>query len=152
MYFEPSYTRLACKESSESEAPLLDTDIPLGRHRRKTFQRQLHWLFHGFSCAIIIGLSAGLYIAIQTSRVKCWDMFNYYCKIQPVLIVSVSCNICTDFIAPVNEAVVRKPYIHQQFNGSLWYKSAFKGPPTPEVEAAWYDVMKCTLVENASRQ
>ena len=45
--------------------------------------------------------------------------------------------------APVNDAVAPCPYEHKQFNGSLWYQSPFKGPPTPEVEKAWYDVMNC---------
>ena len=45
--------------------------------------------------------------------------------------------------APVNDAVAPYPFVHQQFNGSLWYESPFKGPPTPDVEKAWYDIMKC---------
>lgn len=28
------------------------------------------------------------------------------------------------------------------WNGSLWHESPFKGPPTPEVEKAWHDVME----------
>lgn len=29
------------------------------------------------------------------------------------------------------------------WNGSLWYNSPYKGPPTPEVNAAWHDLMQC---------
>lgn len=29
------------------------------------------------------------------------------------------------------------------FKGSLWYDSPYKGPPTPEVNKAWADLMEC---------
>ncbi|KAH8689801.1 hypothetical protein BGW36DRAFT_307145, partial [Talaromyces proteolyticus] len=33
-----------------------------------------------------------------------------------------------------------------RFNGSLWYQSPFKGPPTAEVEAAWQSVMQYGMI------
>lgn len=35
-----------------------------------------------------------------------------------------------------------RPYIITRFNGSLWYDSPFKGPPTPAVEEAWHAIMQ----------
>ena len=55
-------------------------------------------------------------------------------------------------IAPVNEAITSQPYVHQVFNGSLWNKNSFKGPPTEEVEKAWYDIMKCKLDRRRDRR
>lgn len=43
----------------------------------------------------------------------------------------------------MNDAVKPHPYIHKVFNGSLWHQSPWKGPPTDEVEKAWYEIMKC---------
>lgn len=43
----------------------------------------------------------------------------------------------------MDEAVVPHPYIHKVFNGSLWNPTRWKGPPTEEVENAWYEIMQC---------
>ncbi|KAL8701607.1 MAG: hypothetical protein Q9201_004815 [Fulgogasparrea decipioides] len=47
--------------------------------------------------------------------------------------------------APVLEGLDPE-YKDIQFKYSLWYQSPFKGPPTPEVESAWYDIMKYGLI------
>jgi hypothetical protein len=77
---EPSYERLPSKESLESDAPLLATSTPLGLSNRNKLRERLHWILHGISCAVILGLLAGVYVATRTSRAGCWDMFNYYCE------------------------------------------------------------------------
>lgn len=40
---------------------------------------------------------------------------------------------------------INEDYQDVFWNGSLWYESAFKGPPTPEVEKAWHGLMQCTF-------
>ena len=44
--------------------------------------------------------------------------------------------------APVNEAVAGRASVTTRFNGSLWYDSPFKGPPTAQVEEAWHSAMQ----------
>lgn len=48
--------------------------------------------------------------------------------------------------APANEALINEPYITTQWNGSLWYDSGFKGPPTPEVEENWQKIMRYGMI------
>lgn len=48
--------------------------------------------------------------------------------------------------APVNAPLARRPYLTTRFNGSLWYESPFKGPPTPSVEEAWRSVMQYGVI------
>ncbi len=79
---EQSYAALPSKESTESGTPLLSDPIFLLSERRSKLRKWSHWIIHGISSVIIVGLFFGLHFAAQTSRVKCWDMFNYYCKIS----------------------------------------------------------------------
>jgi len=76
------YSQLSSKESIESDSPLLGSDevTPL---QRGNLRKHLHWVFHSVSGLIIIGLLIGMQKSLQISREKCWDMFNYYCKIWP---------------------------------------------------------------------
>lgn len=46
-------------------------------------------------------------------------------------------------IAPMLDAI-DNDYQDVFWNGSLWYQSPYKGPPTPEVNQAWHDLMECT--------
>ena len=45
-------------------------------------------------------------------------------------------------LAPVLEGLDAE-YQEIRFKYSLWDQSPYKGPPTPEVEGAWHDIMKC---------
>lgn len=38
---------------------------------------------------------------------------------------------------------IDEDYQDVSWNGSLWYPSPYKGPPTPEVNLAWHDLMQC---------
>lgn len=55
-------------------------------------------------------------------------------------------NISFPSLAPINEAIKEK-YVDVRFNGSLWFDSPYKGPPTPEVEQAWQDLMACKQLQ-----
>lgn len=44
--------------------------------------------------------------------------------------------------APVLDAI-DTDYHEERFKYSLWYESPFKGPPTPEVNQAWHEIMQC---------
>lgn len=48
--------------------------------------------------------------------------------------------------APVNVALETQPYITTRLNGSLWHKTAFKGPPSPAVEGAWKSIMQYGMI------
>ncbi|KAI1094220.1 hypothetical protein F5B19DRAFT_482355 [Rostrohypoxylon terebratum] len=123
------YEKLSSKESTESaesETLLLGDDALPRPNKAGKVQKWLHWGFHAISTAIIIVLLVLLYSVSQTSRAKCWSMFNYY--------------------SPVDEAVVPHPYVHKVFNGSLWNPTRWKGPPTEEVEKAWYEIMEYGMI------
>ena len=48
--------------------------------------------------------------------------------------------------APIIEAGgLDAPLVDNQFIGSPFYRSPFKGPPTPQVEEAWQSTMQCKL-------
>ncbi|OTB09043.1 hypothetical protein M426DRAFT_316337 [Hypoxylon sp. CI-4A] len=126
MFTNSDYSSLPAKESIDSKEALLGDDEPPRIERHSTPHKWLHWIFHGISFATILGLSIGLYFTAQTSRTKCWDMFNYY--------------------SPVNEAIAPHPYVEKVFNGSLWYQSPWKGPPNDEIEKAWYNIMKYGMI------
>jgi hypothetical protein len=48
--------------------------------------------------------------------------------------------------APVNAAVVQHGHVTTRYNGSLWYDSPFKGPPTPAIEEAWHSIMQYGMI------
>ena len=152
------YTPLSDKEGSEqehtagdrSETPLLDEGGLFSDKKRGNLRRYGYWIVYFGSVIAMSRLLVGIQQSIQNNRRECWDMFNYYCKrvIRVFLEINelkrlISTRPERVSIAPVNDAVTPYPHVHRQFNGSLWYQSPFKGPPTPDVEKAWYDIMKC---------
>ncbi|KAF2797572.1 hypothetical protein K505DRAFT_358272 [Melanomma pulvis-pyrius CBS 109.77] len=94
--------------------------------QRKTVR--LHWIVHVGSLATIISLAILLIYSNDRASVAtaCWDSHNYY--------------------SPVNAALETHPYVTIRFNGSLWYESPFKGPPSPVVEEAWHDIMQYGMI------
>lgn len=90
--------------------------------------RKLHWVAHTVSTIAIISLLALLINSLDASRLfeVCWNMHYYY--------------------SPVNAALANRPYFTTRFNGSLWYDSPFKGPPTPVIEEAWHSIMQYGLI------
>ncbi|KAI1074815.1 hypothetical protein F5B20DRAFT_562497 [Whalleya microplaca] len=90
--------------------------------------RRNHWIAHAVSLIAIVSLLVLLIPFREGTRMaaRCWDMYNYY--------------------SPVNSALATQPYITTRFNGSLWYDSPFKGPPTPAVEEAWHSIMQYGMI------
>ncbi|KAI2626887.1 hypothetical protein GGS21DRAFT_266069 [Xylaria nigripes] len=94
-------------------------------HEKKARRASLlHWIVHVLSLVSVIGLFAIYGVLHDQAREmkKWWDTHNYY--------------------SPASEFMATQPYTTVQFNGSLWYDSPFKGPPTPEVEDAWQSIMQ----------
>lgn len=125
------YTPLSDKEGSEqehttSETPLLEEGGLFSGKKRRHLTRYGYWILYFGSIVAISGLLHGIQQSLRKNGCECWDRFNAY--------------------SPVNDAVAPYPYVHREFNGSLWYQSPFKGPPTPEVEKAWYDIMKYGMI------
>ncbi|GAB1316879.1 Cyclochlorotine biosynthesis protein O [Madurella fahalii] len=97
--------------------------------RRKHKICRWHWMVHAGSAVAVISLLVLLMLSLHDmprTAARCWDMYNYY--------------------SPVNDALARRPYVTTRFNGSLWYSSPFKGPPTPAVEDAWHAVMQYGMI------
>lgn len=159
------YTSLSDEKGSEQEhtagdesaTPLLDEGGLFFDKKRGRLRRYWSWIAYFASVMAMSGLLVGIQQSMQHNRRECWDMFNYYCKhviiLRPRdqrterLISTPARRVST---APVNNAVAPYPYVHRQFNGSLWYQSPFKGPPTPDVEKAWYEIMKCRPMDICS--
>ncbi|KAI0396113.1 hypothetical protein F5Y17DRAFT_456243 [Xylariaceae sp. FL0594] len=122
LFRERGHTALWTDSQSESKTPFLDNGLyHPGEQRRVSSRKSLHWLSHAVSAVSILGLLAQL-----MSQPTCWDKFNYY--------------------SPVNDAVAPYPYIHKVFNGSLWHKTPWTGPPTEEVERAWYEIVQYGMI------
>ncbi|KAI1649241.1 uncharacterized protein F4817DRAFT_332214 [Daldinia loculata] len=123
---KPAYAALSAEPDSEPEMPLLSYHDSVCEDKKSKVLRRIHWVIHGFSVIGMLVLFISLYLATQINQGKCWSMFNYY--------------------SPVNDAVTPHPYVHRVFNGSLWHQSRWKGPPTEEVEQAWYDIMRYGMI------
>ncbi|KAI1182595.1 hypothetical protein F5B17DRAFT_178701 [Nemania serpens] len=125
-----SYGRLSASPTglpgSLSEEKL--TDHAPCEHCNNKWGTRIHWIVHIVSLILIISLFT---IAISFhggtgEMTRCWTMYNYY--------------------SPVNAALATRRYITTRFNGSLWYDSPFKGPPTPAVEEAWHSIMQYGVI------
>ena len=81
MFNKQVYVALpAVEKPPETSVLLLDDDTLFQSSTQRRLSRWVHWLFHGLSLITIFGLALGIHAAAYTSRSKCWDMFNYYCK------------------------------------------------------------------------
>lgn len=111
--------------------------------------RRWHWVAHCGSAVAIITLLVlvmhplrdGLDIAS-----RCWDMSNYYCEKLPSRSQGFRNSRESYTTAPANAALASRPYVTMRFNGSLWFDSPFKGPPTPASEEAWNSVMRYGMI------
>ncbi|KAF2232283.1 hypothetical protein EV356DRAFT_450394 [Viridothelium virens] len=122
-----NYSPLLNKDLDKIEGTQLEGDCTIHTTEQARRRRNaLHWILHFLSAVTIAALLIWIRNGLNPSQAKCWDMFNYY--------------------SPVNNAVVPHPYVAQEFNGSLWYQTPFTGPPTPDVERAWYEVMKYGMI------
>ena len=74
------YTTLRKDDFTEYDTPILSDADYHHTEKRTTLYIWFHWAFHLIASCVIVGLSAGLYSATKTSQIKCWDMFNFYCK------------------------------------------------------------------------
>lgn len=104
-----------------------------------------HWIVHAGSLATVVSLSLLLIYSYDSARVaaSCWRHHNYYCQLVPTLNHMKDPDAPS---APVNTALDRYQYITTQFNGSLWYDSPFKGPPSPAVDEAWHSIMRYGMI------
>ncbi|KAI1822698.1 hypothetical protein F4861DRAFT_377593 [Xylaria intraflava] len=127
MFKERDYVALSSADPSlESKTPFLADDVAYRSEEETKSYNLLHWICHGFSAVTIVALLICLQFISRTSQTACWDKFNYF--------------------SPVNDAVAPYPYTHKVFNGSLWHQTPWTGPPTEEVEKAWYDIMKYGMI------
>ncbi|KAM3068914.1 hypothetical protein ACMFMG_004088 [Clarireedia jacksonii] len=78
-----------------------------------------HWIIHIIS--FLAWISLLVYSTGKHPR-NCLEKFNSY--------------------SPILDAIGEDSFKDVRFKYSVWYKSPWKGPPTPEVEEAWYDIMK----------
>ena len=142
------YLPVSDQELQDSDGLLSLESVEFRPKTHRNLHNYIHWGFHFINIIIILALFVQANQSVQISRSKCWDMFNYFCEStaglrDPKYFIDRDSN---SILAPVNEAVIPHPHVQQAFNGSLWYDTPFKGPPTPAVEEAWYSIMKCTLI------
>ncbi|KJZ71241.1 hypothetical protein HIM_09384 [Hirsutella minnesotensis 3608] len=125
-------TRQSSESGEEVDSPLDESSPHKTNH--------LHWIIHGVSVVAIVSLLLWIFFSRPNGpgeAARCWEKYNYYCKFTPLRVREPP---------PVNAALDRKEFVTTRFNGSLWYESPFKGPPSPAVEEAWHSVMKYGMI------
>ncbi|KAN0076206.1 protein of unknown function (DUF3328) domain containing protein [Elaphomyces granulatus] len=86
----------------------------------RPYRRHLAWIVHGASILACVGILSYTIFVLNRLPESCIEKLNAYSPILP--------GVSEDY-----EDVI--------FKGSLWYKSPYKGPPTPKVNQAWHDLM-----------
>lgn len=109
--------------------------------RRKPSCLKAHFslIAHGMSLLICFGLLCLSINVYNKSERKCIERFNAYCKSSHLSSSHMDAYLPP---APLLEAV-DEDYQEVRFKYSLWYKSPYKGPPTPQVHQAWQELMQC---------
>jgi hypothetical protein len=78
LFSKQGYVALWTDSHPEAKTPFLDDGVYRPGQQRGV-STQLHWVAHGVSAVLIMGLLACLQFMSQTSQATCWDKFNYYC-------------------------------------------------------------------------
>ncbi|KAF2839591.1 hypothetical protein M501DRAFT_932416 [Patellaria atrata CBS 101060] len=120
------YTPISDRSSSPTSINELKSEESEEYQNIQTSHSLFHWIAHVVSLLAIGILSIILVLSRGQIGRQCWERYNYY--------------------SPVNEALADRPYIENRFNGSLWYESPFKGPPSPAVEDAWHSIMQYGMI------
>ncbi|KAI0905021.1 hypothetical protein F4823DRAFT_567161 [Ustulina deusta] len=123
------YHRLSGDIEESSRPPPGETSIVCATcEQRNKWRTRLQWASHIVILTLMLGFLAILILYHGETRgmERCWNMHNYY--------------------SPVSAALATTPYVTTRFNGSLWYDSPFKGPPTPAVEEAWHSIMQYGMI------
>lgn len=85
MFSAQIYSPLPGKESEESNVPFLNDSTLSCIEKQSRIIRWCHWVLHGISAFVIVGLLVSLHLVAYTSKTKCWDMFNHYCEIAKMM-------------------------------------------------------------------
>ncbi|PHH79282.1 hypothetical protein CDD82_2496 [Ophiocordyceps australis] len=122
---QQKYSRLAWLQGIPKQESDGDDDSDaqlLAEQHAKVAASKRHWapwLVHGIIFFIYTAALMGL-LLVSSRRQSCVEKFNYY--------------------SPAN-AGISEDYVELTYNGSLWHQGLYKGPPTPQVNQAWEDLM-----------
>lgn len=125
-----------------------DSDPLLSSTEAQTYYLPRHpwwflpWALHGLSivtCVALLVYTKSLYNVFHKS---CLERNHAWCQ-YTCLSFSFTCKSYSK-AAPMLGAI-DGDYQDVFWNGSLWYHSPYKGPPTPEVNKAWHDLMQCIV-------
>lgn len=123
---------MSATESNESLDFLLSAkfkkSIQLSRRRRLIHSPILHatWVL-----CTLLGLLVYLSMTRKPTDQQCTKKLNLYCQSLPIFPHTATSNPPT---APMLEAV---EYVEKDFSNEFNSTSIYRGPPTPEREAAW---------------
>ena len=133
---------------SHSDA-LMENDLDstkYGRPRTLNRRHVLPWVLLCLNLIVCLGLFVYV-VSISKGRGRdCINRSHAYCEYLDVH----GSQMFNNDIAPLLEGLDEK-YQDVRFKYSLWYQSPFKGPPTPEVEDAWQDIMRCESLQIHSK-
>lgn len=149
MYTGASYSRLSdtekpsstgCSNDDEERDSLFsDEDSSSNTTMCSPLKRSLPWIAHAVAFLIWLGVFFHTRAAFQCQHRTCLERFNAYCKFHGRYFER---KILSSISAPVLDGI-DADYEEKRFKYSLWHKSPYKGPPTPEVHQAWHDIMQC---------
>ena len=102
-------------------------------------QNCLLWYSNGVTLLLCLILFLYINTHSQSASQNCVRKLSAYCEsyIEPASLP------LTGIIAPLLEAIDEQDFHDVRFKYSLWYQSPYKGPPTPEVNDAWHELMQC---------
>ncbi|CAH0050947.1 unnamed protein product [Clonostachys solani] len=107
------------------QSQLLNEESFKPPRKESLWRRFRSWFIHGAFMALYLILLPSAMSLWPWHRQNCVSQFNSY--------------------SPINDGI-KEEYVDNWFKGSLWYQSPYKGPPTPEVNRAWKDLMKYGVI------
>ncbi|KAI0838470.1 hypothetical protein F5Y06DRAFT_303786 [Hypoxylon sp. FL0890] len=107
-------------EHGQEDSQLMNEARPRQTNSQQVWATLRPWVLHGTVMLVYAIALPYLFFLFGMGRQNCVDKFYAY--------------------SPINPAISEE-FEDVTFDGSLWYKSPYKGPPTPEVNQAWEDLM-----------
>ncbi|KAK7729246.1 hypothetical protein SLS53_009311 [Cytospora paraplurivora] len=110
-------------EGDGSVSQLLNEEYRKLPEQGQTWRKYIPWVIHGTIFALYLIL-----LPINLNILHGQKAQGY-------------CSNKTHAYSPIND-VLEEDYVDYWFKGSLWYDSPYKGPPTPEVNKAWDELLE----------
>lgn len=110
----------------------LEDDTSLAPITKDEFESRYHTCSNHYRIYVICALSVCISFAFLLASLSILSprSRNSYCSSQ------------WHMRTPLEDTVAADPPVTVRFNGRFWEENAFKGPPTPERDAAWSKLTK----------